>query len=99
MQRSPTDFAGCCELECVREIRDEHLHLAHRGFGLTNSNSGLQNGGAVVDFANSETIKTIRTDLVVRSVVELPCAANPGFGGGGAGIWGTYLLHWKRQPE
>ena len=33
------------ELECVREIRDERLHLAHRTFGLTNSNTGQQNGG------------------------------------------------------
>lgn len=78
------------ELECVREIRDEKLHLAHRGFGLTDSNSGMQNGGASVLFANSATIKTIKTDLLVRSIVESPCAANPSFGGG-AGIWGTFF--------
>lgn len=78
------------ELECVREIRDEQLHLAHRHFGLTDSNSGLQNGGAGVGFANSETIKTIQTDLVVQGVQESPCAANPGYGSN-AGIWGTFF--------
>ena len=92
-------FSGSgVELECVREIRDEHLHLAHRGFGLTNTNSGVQNGGAVVGFANSETIKTIRTDLVVRSVVEVACAANPGYGGG-AGIWGTFFNTGTGNPN
>jgi hypothetical protein len=92
-------FSGSgLELECVREIRDEQLHLAHRGFGLTTSNSGLQNGGAGVGFANSETIKTIKTDLVVRGVVESPCAANPGFGGG-AGIWGTFFNTGTGNPN
>jgi len=92
-------FSGSgLELECAREIQDEHLHLAHRGFGLTNSNSGVQNGGANVAFANSATIKTIRTDLVVRSVVESPCAANPSFGGG-AGIWGTFFNTGTGNPN
>ena len=92
-------FSGSgLELECVREIRDEQLHVAHRGFGLTDSNSGLQNGGAGVGFANSETIKTIKTDVVVRSVLESPCAANPGYGSN-AGIWGTFFNAGSGDPN
>jgi hypothetical protein len=86
------------ELECAREIQDEKLHLAHRGFGLTNSNMGQQNGGAGVGFANSETIKTVKTDLVVRSVLEIPCAGNPSFGSG-AGIWGTFFNAGAGDPN
>src|SRR5215469_16563756 len=86
------------ELECVREIRDEQLHLAHRAFGLTNSNTGQNNGAAGVGFANSETIKTIKTDLVVRSVLEVPCAANGSFGSS-AGIWGTFFNTGSGNPN
>jgi len=86
------------EMECVREIRDERLHLTHRHFGLTDSNSGLQGGAALVGFANSETIKTIKFDLVVRSVQESPCAANPGFGGS-ANVWGTFFNAGSGDPN
>jgi hypothetical protein len=78
------------ELECVREIQDEQLHLAHRSFGQTDSNTGLQGGAALVGFANSASIKSIRMDLIVRNVLESPCAANPGFGGS-ANIWGVFF--------
>ena len=92
-------FSGSgIELECVREIRDEQLHLAHRSFGLTNSDSGQQNGGAGVGFSNSQTIRTIKTDLVVRSVLEVPCAANPSFGTS-AGIWGTFFNSGSGDPN
>src|SRR5215469_3377891 len=88
------------ELECVREIRDERLHIAHRSFGLSNSNTGLLNGGAGVGFANSETIKAVKTDLVVRSVVQVPCAANPTyFYGASAGIWGTFFNDGSGDPN
>lgn len=86
------------ELECVREVRDEKLHLAHREFGLTSSNTGQQNGGAGVGFANSETIKTMKTDLLVRSVLEVPCATNPTFGTS-AGIWGTFFNAGSGNPN
>jgi len=88
------------ELECVREIRDEQLHLAHRSFGLTNSNTGQQNGNAGVGFANSETIKAVKTNLVVRSVLEQPCTAvaNPSFGSS-AGIWGTFFNDGSGDPN
>jgi len=94
-------FSGSgLELECVREIRDEQLHIAHRGFGLTTSDTGAQNGGSGVGFANSQRIKTVRTDLVIRSLVEVPCAANsnPGFGGG-ANIWGTFFNDGSGDPN
>lgn len=92
-------FSGSgLELECVREIRDEQLHLVHRSFGLTNSDSGAQNGGAGVGFANSATIKTVKTDLVVRHLEESPCAANPSFGGG-ANIWGTFFNDGSGDPN
>jgi hypothetical protein len=82
--------SGGPELECVREIRDEKLHLAHREFGLTNSNTGQQNGGAGVGFAKPETIKTIKTEMVVRNVLEVPCAVNATFGSS-AGISGNFF--------
>jgi hypothetical protein len=88
------------ELECIREIRDEQLHIEHRSFGLTNTNTGQLNGGAGVGFANSETIKTVRTDLVVRGVLEQPCAGvvNPSFGSS-AGIWGTFFNDGSGDPN
>jgi len=87
------------ELECVREIRDEQLHIAHRSFGLTNSNTGQLNGGAGIGFANSQTIKAVQTDLVVRSMVEVPCAvANPTYGAS-ANIWGTFFNDGSGDPN
>ena len=68
------------ELECVREVRDEKLHLAHRNFGNRSTNMGFQFGSASVSFVNPSQIKSITTDLVVRDVAQSDCAANPLFG-------------------
>jgi hypothetical protein len=38
-------------MECVREIRDEQLHLMHRHFGVQVNDGGQQNGSALVGFA------------------------------------------------
>ena len=78
-------FSACytdngMELECVREIRDETLHLAHKNFGNRDSNAGFQFGAANVSFVNPSGIKSIRSDLAVRDVEEANCAANPLFG-------------------
>jgi hypothetical protein len=78
------------ELECVRRIEDEKLHLANRSFGDRSSNTGLQDGFASIDFVNPNSIKSITTDIVVRSVEEVPCAANPGFGGS-AIVYATFF--------
>lgn len=78
------------ELECVREIRDEQLHLVHRHFGVNANDSGQQNGGAGVGFANAQTIKAIRTDVTIRSNLEVACAANPSYGSN-TGLWGTFF--------
>jgi hypothetical protein len=86
------------DLECVREIRDEKLHLAHRTFALTNSNTGQQNGGAGIGFANPETIKSIKADLVVRSVLEVSCVTNTTFGSS-AGISGTFFNAGSGDPN
>lgn len=86
------------EMECVREIQDGQLHLAHRSFGLTDSNSGLQGGSALVGFAHSAAIRSITIDLIVRSVEERACAANPGFGGS-ANIWGTFFNAGAGDPS
>ena len=85
---SPTKWNtfGACyttngmELECVREIRDEKLHLAHRNFGNRDTNVGFQFGDANVSFVNPSLIKTITSDLTVQGVAESNCAANPIFG-------------------
>lgn len=86
------------ELECVREIRNGQLHLAHRSFGLSDSDTGMQNGSALVGFVDSAAIKSIRIDLIVRNVLEVPCAAHPGWGAN-AGFWGTFFNAGTGDPN
>jgi len=78
------------EMECVREIRDEQLHLTHRHFGVQADDGEQQNGSAGVGFANAQTINAIRTDVTVRSNLEVACAANPNYGSN-TGLWGTFF--------
>jgi hypothetical protein len=74
-------FAGSgLELECVREIDDGRLRLAHRNFGQRDSDAGFQFGSASVSFVNPSSIKSIATDVVVRDIEESACPANPEFG-------------------
>jgi len=68
------------EMECVREIQDGQLHLAHRGFGNRDSDVGFQFGAASLYFIDPSSITSITTDLTVRSIQEVGCAANPEFG-------------------
>jgi hypothetical protein len=86
------------EMECVREIREEKLHLAHRHFGVQANDGGQQNGSAGVGFANAQNIKAIRTDVTVRSNLELACAANPNFGSN-TGLWGTFFNPGSGNPN
>ena len=68
------------EQECVREIQDGRLRLAHRNYGNRDSDTGFQFGSAFVAFARPSGIKTITTDIVVVGTAESPCSANPEFG-------------------
>lgn len=86
------------EMECVREIRDEQLHLVHRHFGVKVDDGGQQNGSALVGFANAQNIKAIRTDVTVRSNLEVACAANPSFGSN-TGLWGTFFNAGSGNPN
>lgn len=86
------------EMECVREINDGQLHLTHRHFGVRVDDGNLQNGSATMGFANANNIKAIRTDVTVRSSVEVPCAANPSFGSG-VGIWGKFFNAGSGDPN
>jgi hypothetical protein len=86
------------EMECVREIRDERLHLTHRHFGVQANDGGQQNGAALVGFANAQNIKAIRTDVTVRSNLEVACAANPSFGSN-TGLWGTFFNAGSGNPN
>jgi hypothetical protein len=86
------------EMECVREIRDEQLHLTHRHFGVQANDGGQQNGSALVGFANAQNIKAIRTDVTVRSNLEVACAANPSFGSN-TGLWGTFFNAGSGNPN
>ena len=96
----PACYAGGgLELECVREIQNGKLHLAHRNFGQRNSDTGLQLGGAAVGFANPASIKSITTDLVVRQVAESPCAANLRFEADSANIWGVFFNAGAGDPS
>src|ERR1700746_369231 len=78
------------ELECVREIRDEQLHLVHRHFGVNADDGGQQNGSAGGSSAKAQNIRPIPTDVTVRSNLEVACAANPNFGSN-TGLWGTFF--------
>ncbi len=69
------------ELECVREIQNGKLRLAHRNFGNRDTDTGFQFGDANVVFAHPSLIKSITTDLAVIRIDESPCLANPEFGG------------------
>jgi hypothetical protein len=86
------------EMECVREIRDGQLHLTHRHFGVRADDGGQQNGSALVGFAKAQNIKTIRTDVTVRSNVEVACATNPSFGSN-TGLWGTFFNAGSGDPN
>jgi hypothetical protein len=75
-------YAGAnLEMECIRAIEDEKLRLARRNFGLRNSDSGSQFGSATAYINHAETVTSVTTDLVVRRIDAVPCAANPGFAG------------------
>jgi hypothetical protein len=67
-------------MECVREIQAGHLRLAHRNFGQRDSDVGFQFGGDTLTIANPASITNLTTDLMVRDVEEISCAANPEFG-------------------
>jgi hypothetical protein len=78
----PACYSGAgLEMECVRVIEDEKLRLAHRNFGQRNSDSGWQFGWATAFINHAETVKSVTSDLVVRRIDAVPCAANPGFAG------------------
>jgi len=87
------------ELECVREIRDEQLRLAHRTFGQRDSDTGTQVGEASLFFANPATIKGITTDLVVRRTQESSCAANPQYLGTRAHIHAIFFNSGSRNSN
>lgn len=74
------------ELECVREIQDGRLRLAHRTFGRRDTDFGSQFGEAAFSFANPASIKSITIDLVIQNVQESSCAANPQYLGARAHI-------------
>jgi hypothetical protein len=72
--------ANGLEQECVRDIEDGKLRLAHRNFGQRDSDTGFQFGSSAVSFVNPTWIRSITTDVVVRSIVESSCSANPQLG-------------------
>ena len=73
-----SDYA---EMECMRTIQAGKLLLAERTFGQRDSDTGNQVGLASLNFANPAAIKGVTADIVVRAIEEVPCAANPQFGG------------------
>jgi hypothetical protein len=66
---------------CATDVQFGHLHLARGMTGNQDSDSGTNYGQAGVFFLNPVPIKSITTDILVRGIDELTCAANPGFGG------------------
>jgi hypothetical protein len=86
------------EMECVREIANGKLHLAHRQFGLRDSDQGTQFGIAQLNFANPWLIKSVSTDVVVQDIEEAGCPANTGYGGA-AGIDATFFNTGTGDPN
>ena len=72
--------ANGVEQECIRQIQDGKLHLAHRNYGNRDTDTGFQFGAANVVFAHPSRITSITTDVVVVRTAESPCSANPEFG-------------------
>ncbi len=68
------------EQECVREIQDGQLRLAHRNYGNRDTDIGFQFGSASVGFAHPAQIKSITTEMTVVQSAESACPANPEFG-------------------
>jgi hypothetical protein len=76
--------------ECATDIHEGHLHLARGLTGNTDSNTGTNGGAATLFFLDPAPIKSITSDIVVRRIEELTCAANPSFGGN-AGITARFF--------
>ena len=57
-----TDTPPCVVnvFDCAREVRHGHLHLAVRGYGTTDSESGATFAESQLLFQNPHTINTIR---------------------------------------
>jgi hypothetical protein len=80
-------FGGACwssnfnEMEMCSGDPEGKLLLAHRNFGQRDTDTGNQFGQASLSMANPASIKSISAGVVVRGIEEVPCAANPQFGG------------------
>jgi hypothetical protein len=62
-------------LECVREIRNNKLHLVARNFGARDSDSGIQYSESEVYFVKPNLINSIRAD-VTASFSGTACPTN-----------------------
>jgi hypothetical protein len=85
-------------LECVREIAQGKLRLAHRNFGLRDSDEGVSVGSNAVNFVNPSSIKSITTDVTVRNFEESSCPANQQIGAH-ANIEATFFNTGSGLPE
>jgi hypothetical protein len=77
--------------ECATAVQDEKLHLARGLTGNTDSNTDSNGGTATVFFLNPVPIRSITTDMVVRAVNAIPCAANPGLSWANVGITARFF--------
>src|SRR5215831_2827241 len=77
--------------QCATAVQDEQLHLARGLTGNTDSDTGSNGGAATAFFLNPLPIRSITTDIVVRTVKALPCAANPGFSWANVGITARFF--------
>ena len=84
--------------ECVIDIESGKLRIARRISGLRTGNSGYQWSGAGANFANPLDITSIKADMMVKNVVEQPCAANPELGGN-ATIFGMFFNDGSGNPN
>lgn len=87
------------ELECVRQIQNRKLHLAHRTYGNRDTNTGLQFGDANVLFTSPSRIKSITAEITVLQTAEGPCPANPLGNGQSAQIDATFFNAGSGNPN
>jgi len=69
-------------MECVREVKDDHLRLRVRDYGASDTNDGSQQGISQLGLV-SNSVTDIAADVTVSYSAAQACSTNTGFGGGG----------------
>jgi hypothetical protein len=64
-------------MEAIRQIQDNRLHLVYRSYGQTDSDSGRPRNELVLIFRNSAAVTAIQAAVQVTDVAATGCPGNP----------------------